>query len=110
MTPRTGALLWQWQTGAGADAPAVTYEIDGEQYVAIAAGGVAIQTTSANSDMIWAFSLKGSPGGRLQQFEAPRPPVNVVGFDGPVVAAQRGEAGRLHVHAFAHHGAGRDAR
>ncbi len=57
---RSGDLLWQWQTGAGADAPAVTYEIDGEQYVAIAAGGVAIQTTSANSDMIWAFSLNGS--------------------------------------------------
>jgi len=82
---KNGELLWQWQTGAGADAPAITYEIDGEQYVAIAVGGVAIQTTSANSDMIWAFSLKGSPGGRLQPFEAPRPPVNVVGFDGPVV-------------------------
>jgi len=84
---KSGALLWQWQTGAGADAPAVTYEIDGDQYVAIASGGVAIQTTSANGDMIWAFSLKGSPGGRLQPFEAPRPPVNVVGYDGPVVAS-----------------------
>jgi alcohol dehydrogenase (cytochrome c) len=84
---KNGTLLWQWQTGAGADAPAVTYEIDGEQYVAIAVGGVAIQTTSANSDMIWAFSLKGSPGGRLQPFDAPRPPVSVVGFDGPVVQA-----------------------
>ena len=84
---KNGNLLWQWQTGAGADAPAITYEIDGEQYVAIAVGGVAIQTTSANSDMIWAFSLKGSPGGRLKEFEAPRPPVSVVGFDGPVVAA-----------------------
>ena len=82
---KNGALLWQWQTGAGADAPAITYEIDGEQYVAIASGGVAIQTNSANGDMIWAFSLKGSPGGRLQPFDAPRPPVNFVGFDGPVV-------------------------
>src|SRR5215470_10792398 len=33
---RSGELLWQWQTGAGADAPAITYEIDGMQYVAIA--------------------------------------------------------------------------
>jgi plastocyanin len=41
---KTGELLWQWQTGAGADAPAITYEIDGTQYVAIAAGGVSIQT------------------------------------------------------------------
>ena len=26
-----GELLWEFQTGAGADAPAITYEIDGEQ-------------------------------------------------------------------------------
>lgn len=82
---RTGELLWQWQTGAGADAPAITYEIDGTQYVAIAAGGVAIQTASAHGDMIWAFSLKGSPGDRLKPFAAPRPPENVVGFEGAPV-------------------------
>ena len=35
----TGEPLWSFQTGAGADAPAVTYEIGGEQYVAILAGG-----------------------------------------------------------------------
>ncbi len=82
---KTGELLWQWQTGAGADAPAITYEIDGTQYVAIASGGVSIQTTSSNSDMIWAFSLKGSPGDRLKPFAAPKPPENVVGFAGQVV-------------------------
>ncbi len=84
---KNGALLWEWQTGAGADAPAVTYELDGEQYVAIAAGGVSIQTTSANGDTIWGFSMKGSPGGRLKPFDAPRPPVSVVGFTGPIVEA-----------------------
>ena len=84
---RSGELLWQWQTGAGADAPAVTYEVDGEQYVAVASGGVAIQTTSANGDMIWAFSLKGSPGGRLRPFDPPRPPQTVVAFDGAVEAS-----------------------
>src|SRR5947209_7642143 len=83
---RSGDLLWQWQTGAGADAPAITYEVDGEQYVAIAAGGVAIQTTSANSDMIWAFSLKGATGGRLRPFDPPRPPQTLVSFDGAVEA------------------------
>jgi alcohol dehydrogenase (cytochrome c) len=82
---KTGELLWEWQTGAGADAPAITYEIDGTQYVAIAVGGVAIQTASANGDMIWAFSLKGSPGDRLKPFAAPKPPENVVGFSGQVV-------------------------
>jgi quinohemoprotein ethanol dehydrogenase len=86
---KTGETLWEWQTGAGADAPAVTYEIDGTQYVAIASGGVSIQTTSSNSDMIWVFSLEGSPGGRLQPFEAPTPPENVVGFSGPVAKANQ---------------------
>jgi quinohemoprotein ethanol dehydrogenase len=81
---KTGELLWQWQTGAGADAPAITYEVDGTQFVAIASGGVSIQTTSANSDMIWAFSLKGSPGDRLKPFVPPKPPENVVGFSGPI--------------------------
>ena len=36
---KTGEELWRFQTGFGADAPAATYEIGGEQYVAIAAGG-----------------------------------------------------------------------
>ena len=81
----TGDLLWQWQTGAGADAPAITYEVDGVQYVAIAVGGVAIQTASANGDMIWAFSLEGTPNDRLQPFEAPEPPVSVVGLAGAIV-------------------------
>ncbi|MEN3348008.1 MAG: hypothetical protein V7632_1643, partial [Bradyrhizobium sp.] len=84
---KTGELLWEWQTGAGADAPAITYEIDGTQYVAIASGGVSIQTTSSNGDMIWVFSLKGSPGDRLKPFAAPKPPENVVGFSGPVARA-----------------------
>jgi alcohol dehydrogenase (cytochrome c) len=84
---RNGELLWQWQTGAGADAPAITYEIDGTQYVAIAVGGVSIQTTSSNSDMIWVFSLKGTPGNRLKEFSPPRPPENVVGFSGPIARA-----------------------
>jgi alcohol dehydrogenase (cytochrome c) len=82
---KTGDLLWQWQTGAGADAPAITYEIDGTQYVAIAVGGVSIQNSSANSDMVWVFSLKGSPGNRLRPFEAPKPPRTVIEADGPLV-------------------------
>ena len=85
---KTGDLLWEWQTGAGADAPAITYELDGEQYIAIASGGLAIQTNSANGDMIWAFSLKGSRTGKeLRPFEAPRPPVSEIGFIGPVASA-----------------------
>src|SRR5439155_1392350 len=36
---KTGKELWRFQTGFGADAPPVVYEVDGEQYVAIATGG-----------------------------------------------------------------------
>ena len=41
----TGELLWQYQAEAGVNAPPITYMIDGEQYVAVAAGG----------NQIWGF-------------------------------------------------------
>jgi plastocyanin len=47
---RTGDLLWQFQIGLrGARGPAMSYEIDGEQYIAVAMG------TS-----LWSFKLGGS--------------------------------------------------
>jgi alcohol dehydrogenase (cytochrome c) len=35
----TGELLWQFQTEAGVNAPPIAYEVDGTQYIAVAAGG-----------------------------------------------------------------------
>ena len=35
----TGDRLWQFNCGAGVNAPPMAYEIDGVQYVAVAAGG-----------------------------------------------------------------------
>jgi len=35
----TGKLLWQYQADAGVNAPPITYEVDGEQYIAVVAGG-----------------------------------------------------------------------
>jgi PQQ-dependent dehydrogenase (methanol/ethanol family) len=35
----TGKKLWEFQCGAGVNAPAVTYMVGGKQYVAVAAGG-----------------------------------------------------------------------
>lgn len=35
----TGKKLWEFQCGAGVNAPAVSYTIHGKQYVAVAAGG-----------------------------------------------------------------------
>lgn len=34
----TGTKLWQYQTGSGIIAPPITYELDGEQYVAVQSG------------------------------------------------------------------------
>jgi len=54
----TGAQLWQFQCGAGVNAPPVTYAVDGVQYIAVAAGG------NAN------FGFK--QGGALVVFALPR--------------------------------------
>jgi len=39
---RTGERLWRFNCGAGVNAPPVAYELDGRQYIAVAAGGNAI--------------------------------------------------------------------
>ncbi len=36
---KTGKKLWEYQAGAGVNAPAVSYTVGGKQYVAVAAGG-----------------------------------------------------------------------
>lgn len=84
---RNGDLLWQWQTGYGADAPPVTYMIDGVQYVTIATGGVSTFTGSQNGDVVWTFALKGDD--RIQPFAAPAQPPSVVGFTGAFVSSDK---------------------
>lgn len=53
---RTGRLLWQFNCGAGVNAPPVTYEIDGRQYIAVAAGGSAL-FGYRQGDAVIAFAL-----------------------------------------------------
>jgi hypothetical protein len=65
----SGEVLWKFQTGAGADAPVSTYEIDGEQYLAILAGGNQFQQ-SQFGDYLWAFKL----GGTVAALPNPRAP------------------------------------
>ncbi len=36
---KNGKMLWEYQCGAGVNAPAVSYMVGGKQYVAVAAGG-----------------------------------------------------------------------
>jgi PQQ-dependent dehydrogenase (methanol/ethanol family) len=69
---RNGDVLWSFQTGAGADAPVATYEVNGEQYVAILAGGNSFQL-SKRGDNLWAFKL----GGAVKPLPAPPEPPTI---------------------------------
>jgi quinohemoprotein ethanol dehydrogenase len=72
---KTGEELWRFQTGFGADAPAAIYQIDGEQYVAIACGGSRDGLREARGDLVWSFKL----GGKLNPLNGPpAPPPSVL--------------------------------
>ena len=67
---RTGDRLWQFQTGTpGGRGPAATYEVGGEQYVALTVG-----------PEVWAFKL----GGSLTPRPAPQVASGGLGPGGPV--------------------------
>ena len=51
-----GRRLWRFATGAGVNAPPVTYRVDGRQYVAVAAGGHAL-FRFPQGDAVIAFAL-----------------------------------------------------
>ncbi len=57
---RTGHKLWHYNLGAGVNAPPITYEVDGKQYVAVAAGGN-FQLGYPRGDVIAIFALSSSP-------------------------------------------------
>lgn len=53
---KTGKMLWQYQCGAGVNAPAVSYTVGGKQYVAVAAGGnTQIDFKRGNSVIVFAL-------------------------------------------------------
>jgi PQQ-dependent dehydrogenase (methanol/ethanol family) len=68
---KTGDKLWDFQTGAEATAPAIAYEIDGKEYVAIAA-----------TNHIWSFAL----GGTVAALPAPPKPEEESAFAGRIVS------------------------
>jgi quinohemoprotein ethanol dehydrogenase len=57
---RTGDELWRFQVGWGIGAPPMTYEVDGVQYVAVAAGGNRGGLTTLDGDAVIALSLNGT--------------------------------------------------
>jgi len=52
-----GKKLWRFNLGAGVNAPPITYEVNGEQYVAVAAGGN-FQLGFPYGDVVAIFKLK----------------------------------------------------
>ena len=56
---KTGKKLWRYNLGAGVNAPPVSYEVDGTQYIAVAAGGN-FQMDYPRGDAVAIFKLNGS--------------------------------------------------
>jgi quinohemoprotein ethanol dehydrogenase len=57
----TGKRLWEFQTGAGMNAPVGVFEYNGEQYVVAYSAGSSF-AGSPRGDSLWLFSLKGTLG------------------------------------------------
>ena len=53
---KTGKVLWQYQCGAGVNAPATSYTINGKQYIAVAAGGNS-QLDFKRGNSVFVFAL-----------------------------------------------------
>ncbi|MCZ8534315.1 PQQ-binding-like beta-propeller repeat protein [Psychrobacillus psychrodurans] len=62
---KTGEQVWEYMMDAGANAPSVTYEIDGEQYISIYDAGNALAGTK-HGDKVYTFKLGGAlPEGQV---------------------------------------------
>jgi mono/diheme cytochrome c family protein len=56
---RNGDKLWEFQTDGGVNAPPITFERNGKQYVVAYSGGTSL-APSKRSDGVWLFSLDGA--------------------------------------------------
>jgi quinohemoprotein ethanol dehydrogenase len=54
-----GKRLWEFQTGAGVNAPAAVFQYEGDEYVVAYSGGN-LFANSPRGDSVWLFSLKGT--------------------------------------------------
>ncbi|BCJ68450.1 PQQ-binding-like beta-propeller repeat protein [Polymorphospora rubra] len=83
MDDTNGKTLWSWQTGAGVATSPITYEVDGEQYVAVLAGGNGLPYRDVpRGDFLWAFKI----GGKVPPAPAPTPPSKVIDITAAAVA------------------------
>jgi PQQ-dependent dehydrogenase (methanol/ethanol family) len=70
---RHGRELWRFQCGAAISSSPIAYEVDGEQYIAVYAGGTGIPygNSAPRGDYLWAFKV----GGTVAPAPTPPPPV-----------------------------------
>jgi PQQ-dependent dehydrogenase (methanol/ethanol family) len=88
MAADTGDELFRFQTGASVHTGAITYEVDGEQYVAVLAGGNQLPyADTVQGDALWAFKV----GGTMSQVAEPsvlpskRQPIAAAAVEGSAV-------------------------
>lgn len=62
---RSGERVWRYNLGAGVNAPPITYQINGEQYIAVAAGGN-FQLTYPLGDTVAIFKLPAGATAELK--------------------------------------------
>lgn len=86
----TGHRLWEFQTGAGANAPASVFEHGGDQYVVVYAAGN-LFAGSTRGDRVWLFALHGELTEEDQAVEASSADAASDG-DALAVAATGGDA------------------
>ncbi len=53
---KTGELLWQFNAGAGCNSAPMTYQVDGQQMIAVACGGI-FQIDAPRGDALLVFGL-----------------------------------------------------
>jgi len=84
----SGEALWEFQTGAGANATAATFEHDGEQYLALLSAGN-VFAGSQRGDSVWLFSLDGSLD------PVPRAAPQTMNVIGPPIGSPNVDAGAI---------------
>jgi PQQ-dependent dehydrogenase (methanol/ethanol family) len=69
----SGREMWRYQCGAAISSSPIMYEVDGEQYLAVYAGGTSIPygDSAPRGDFLWAFRI----GGKVAPAPTPPPPV-----------------------------------
>ena len=110
----TGKELWRFQTGSAISAGPITYTINGEQYVAVFAGGGSLPYGNSvpRGDALWAFKLGGTYKTASGSSEAPTPPLVTVRrpVGGMPVEGQHGEQHGVSRARIADRGHGRGPR